>query len=262
MPVLVAPADTPLGVTLVRALLADGAEVRAYATGDGDVGALRAAGAFVAVGDLDDEGRLDAAMTDAHTVVALHADPLVRDADDLDADLRTFLTAAEKAAVARVVVRSVPRPTEGGDDLRRVCAGIEAALVELPLPTIAVRTALVDTTGLRDALVSAVGGSVDRAVEVATLHPDDVVDALVALDAARSTATSGHVVFRLQGAPRTLGAYLDHLGDGGLVGRVYTPVDRVPLLRSALATAWSEREDDATADLLTFAELAPRRLAP
>ncbi len=108
MPVLVAPADTPLGVALVRALRADGAEVRAWATGDGDVGALRAAGAFVAVGDLDDEGRLDAAMTDAHTVVGLHAHPLVRDADRLDADLRALLTAAEKAGVARLAQRAAP----------------------------------------------------------------------------------------------------------------------------------------------------------
>lgn len=261
MPVLVAPADTPLGVALVRALRVSGAEVRAYATGAGDVGALRAAGAIVATGDLDDEGRLDAAMTDAHTVVGLHADPLERDPARLDLHLRVLLTAAEQAGVARLVVRSVPGPDPGGDPLRRVCAGIEQAMEGIGLPTIAVRTALVDTPALRDALVSMAATVPDASVDVAPVHVDDVVGALVALDEARSTAPTGHVVFRLQGRPRTLAAYLDHLGEG-MVGRVYTPAARTPLLRAALGRAWSEPDDDATADLLAFAGLTPRRLAP
>ena len=261
MPVLVAPADTPLGVALVRALRDTGAEVRAYATGSGDVGALRAAGAFVATGDLDDEGRLDAAMTDAHTVIGLHADPLERDAEALDLHLRVLLTAAEQAAVSRLVVRSVPRPDPDGDPLRRVCAGVEQALQALPIPTVAVRTSLVDAPALRDALVSMAGVVPDPSVEVAPLHPDDVVAALVALDEARSTAEQGHVTFRLQGAPRPLTAYLDHLGEQ-LVGRVYTPAARVPLLRAALDRPWSEPVDDTTADLLAFAERSPRGLAP
>lgn len=262
MPVFVAPADTPLGVSLVRALRVDGAEVRAYATGDGDIGALRAAGAFVATGDLDDEGRLDAAMTDAHTVFALHADPLAPDAAALDTHLQVLLTAAEKAGVARLVVRSVPRPDAAADPLRRVCAEIEAELASLPLPTVAVRTAMVDAPRLRDALVSVGGAIGDPELEVSPLHPDDVVDALVALDAARATATTGHVVFRLQGRPRRLGDYLDHLGQGQLVGRVYIPADRVPLLRAGLATPWCEPDDASTADLLAFAERRPRPLAP
>lgn len=258
MPVLVAPADTPLGVAVVRGLLADGAEVRAYATGAGDVGALRAAGAFVAVGTLDDEARLDAAMTDAHTVVSLHADPLAPAASVLDAHLRTFLTAASEAAVSRVVVRSVPGAAAAADPLRRVCAGIEAALVELPLPTMVVRTSLVDTPALRDAVVSAAPDDAGE-VAVAPLNVEDVAVALVALDAARSTRTEGHVTFRLQGAPTTLAGYLDRVG-GSMVGRVWTPAERVPLLGPALRTAWIEPEDDVTADLLAFAERTPRAL--
>lgn len=259
MPVLVAPADTPLGVAFVQSLRGLGAEVRAYATGAGNVGALRAAGAYVAVGDLDDEGRLDAAMTDAHTVVALHADPLANDAEVLDAHLRVFLTAARKAEVARLVVRSVPRASGSADPLRAVCASIERALESLPLPTVAVRTSLVDTPALRDAAVSLGTSRIDTDVQVATLHPDDVVDALVALDDARSTMSEGHVVFHLQGRPRTLASYLDHCGEG-MVGRVYTPGTKVPLLAPSLRTPWSEREDSATADLMAFAELIPRHL--
>ena len=93
------------------------------------------------------------------------------------------------------------------------------------------------------------------------MDPDDVVDGLVALDAARSTAAEGHLVLRLQGPRRPLRRYLDRVGDS-LVGRVYVPADRVPLLAPALATAWSEPDDDTTADLLAFAGLTPRPLAP
>lgn len=261
MPVLVAPADTPLGVALVRALRDDGAEVRAYATGDGDVPALRAAGAYVAVGDLDDEGHLDAAMTDAHTVIGLHADPLAGDARHLDEQLRVLVTAAWKAEVSRLVVRSVPRASSGADPLRRVCAGIEGALADLSMPTVAVRTSLVDTTALRDALASLPRRDVDARLDVAPLAVADVVDALVALDAVRGTATQGHATFRLQGRPRTLGAYLDHVATGDLVGRVYTPRDRVPLLAPSLATAWAEEADATVADLLAFADLTPSVLS-
>jgi uncharacterized protein YbjT (DUF2867 family) len=259
VPVLVVPADTPIGVPLVRALRAEGAEVRAYATGSGDVGALRAAGAYVAVGDLDDEGRLDAAMTDAHTTIALHADPLVPSAEQLDTALRAALTAAANADIARLIVRSVPMAAAGADPLRRVCAGIEAALVELPMTTLAVRTSLIDTPALRDALAST--ARVDRALPVAPLHVDDVVAGLVALDAARSASASGHGTFRLQGRPTTLGEHLDHVA-GGMLGRVYTPADRVPLLAAALRTSWFEADTDHAADLLAFAGVAPHGLAP
>ena len=263
MPVLVAPADTPVGVPLVRALREDGAEVRAYATGHGDVSSLRAAGAFVAVGDLDDEGRLDAAMTDAHTVIALHVDPLVFDARVLDDHLRVLLTAARKAEVQRLVVRSVPRASDGDDPLRHVCAAVEQALVALTVPTVAVRTSLVDTAALRDALASTSPRQVDPDLPVAPITPGDVVEALVALDAVRGTARAGHATFRLQGRTRTLHDYLAHVGTSGdLVGRVYTPGDRVPLLGPALATPWVEAEDETVADLLAFAGLTPSPLRP
>ena len=263
MPVLVAPADTTVGVSLVQSLRADGAEVRAYATGAGDVPTLRAAGAFVAVGDLDDEGRLDAAMTDAHTAIALHADPLAPDAGVLDGHLRVLLTAARKAEVQRLVVRSVPRPEDGGDPLRRVCAAVERALVELPVPTVAVRTSLVDTTALRDALASTSPRHVDPDLSVAPITVGDVAAALVALDAVRGTARAGHATFRLQGHVRGLRDYLDHVGTSGdLVGRVYMPGDRVPLLGPALATSWVETVDATVADLLAFADRTPSPLAP
>ena len=255
MPVLVAPADTPLGVSLVRSLADRGGEVRAYATGAGDVGALRAAGAFVAVGDLDDEGRLDAAMTDAHTVIGLHLDPLAPDADQLDHDVQVLLVAAGKAQVRRVVLRSVPGAADDADPIRRVAARAEAALADLAMPTMAVRTSLVDTTAMRDALASRPPGE----VEVAPLHPDDVVDALVALDDARTTLDAGHATFRLQGPVRSLASYVEHAGSS-MVGRVWTPPERVPLLGPSLDGPWVEETGPLVADLLEFAGLVPRSL--
>jgi uncharacterized protein YbjT (DUF2867 family) len=256
MPVLVVPADTPIGVPLVRALAGLGGEVRAYATGDGDVAALREAGAFVAVGTLDDEGRLDAAMTDVHTVIALHADPVATTpAPVLGHHLDVLLTAASNAGVNRLVVRSVPGAGAATDGLRAACADVERRLAELDLPTVVVRTSLVDTPELRDALAAT--GTVPGDLSVAPLHLDDVVAALVALDDARGSVV-GHATFRLQGPVKAMTDYLDEGRD--LVGRVYTAPDQRPLLSPSLATSWAEPEDAVTADLLDFAGLTPRPL--
>ncbi len=46
-----------------------------------------------------------------------------------------------------------------------------------------------------------------------------------------------------------------------MVGRVYVPASRVPLLAPSLTTPWVEPDDDTTADLLAFAELTPRPLS-
>lgn len=256
MPVLVVPADTPVGVPLVRALADLGGEVRAYATGDGDVAALREAGAFVAVGTLDDEGRLDAAMTDVHTVISLHADPVTAaPAAVLGHHLDVLLAAATNAGVARLVVRSVPGADAAADGLRAACADVERRLADLDLPTVTVRTSLIDTPELRDALAAT--AAVPGDLPVAPLHVDDVVAALVALDDARGSAV-GHATFRLQGASIAMADYLDDGRD--LVGRVYTTPDQRPLLGPSLGTAWVEPDGGTTADLLDFAGLTPRPL--
>jgi uncharacterized protein YbjT (DUF2867 family) len=256
MPVLVVPADTPVGVPLVRALAGLGGEVRAYATGDGDVASLREAGAFVATGTLDDEGRLDAAMTDVHTVISLHADPVAAtSAAVLGHHLDVLLAAATNAGVARLVVRSAPGADAGTDGLRAACALVEQRLGEMDLPTVAVRMSLVDTPDLRDALVAARATPGD--LPVAPLHVDDVVAALVALDDARGSVV-GHATFRLQGPTLMMSDYLDDGRD--MVGRVYTTPDQRPLLEPSLGTAWVEPDDGTTADLMDFAGLTPRPL--
>jgi uncharacterized protein YbjT (DUF2867 family) len=196
VPVLVTPADTPLGVALVERLAAQGGEVRAFARGTGDVAALRRAGAFVATGDADDVGRLEAAMAQVHTVVDLAGVLLSPRAEQIVADATTVATAAAGA-----------RP------LRRAKGTVEGMLAAAATPTVVLRASLVDTRRVRDALVTA-GAAVPLDAPVAPLHPDDLVDLLVAFDGVRGEAHEGHVVFHAGGRLTTFGAYLEHVEAG------------------------------------------------
>ncbi len=265
MPVLVTAADTPFGERLVGRLLAQGGEVRAYCTGGGDVAAIRSAGAFVAVGDLDDEGRLEAAMTDAHTVVHWQVGPLASSAEVLRRDAGVVVRAAANAGVQRLIVRSVAG-AGGADPLRAVAGEIEGALRMAPVPSVVLRPSLVDTSGLRDALASARLHPEMRETVVAPVREEDLVAVVVALDAVRSTAHRGHVVFTADGPARmTLGEYLARvgLGDptpaGHLVGHVWRPSASVPLLGPALGGSWVA--DPGLPDVWSFTGVAPTPLA-
>lgn len=146
MPVLVTAADGPLGRRIVARLLAEGGEVRAYASGDGDLAGLRAAGVFVALGDGDDEGRLEAAMADVHTVVHAAEQVLAPDADVLLAATEAVATAASNAAVRRLIALSVPgADTEAADELRRSAGRAEQVLAVSDVPTVVLRPSLVDS---------------------------------------------------------------------------------------------------------------------
>jgi len=69
MPVLVTGATGLVGRALVGQLLSEGGQVRAYLRRDD--AALRAAGAHLAIGAMDDVPRLESALTRAHTIVHL-----------------------------------------------------------------------------------------------------------------------------------------------------------------------------------------------
>ena len=69
MPVLVTGATGLVGRALVRELLNEGAQVRAYLRRDDPE--LRAAGAHIAIGAADDVPKLESALTRAHTIVHL-----------------------------------------------------------------------------------------------------------------------------------------------------------------------------------------------
>lgn len=262
MPVLVTDADAPLGRRVVVRLRETGGEVRARSGGGEAAAALRRAGAHVAVGARDDVGLLEVAMAEAHTVIHPGGGLLSPSTEAIEARGRAVVEAAEGAGVRRVIGLSLPGATlDAGDPLRRVKAGVERRMREAPLPTVVVRVSLVDTPGLRDALA---GLDPDPSVlgrTVAPVRAEDLVDLLVALDAARSRASAGHVVFAADG-PQTmaLGDYLEAVGiarEPRRLGRRYRPPGASPLLELGLDGAWVNR-DGRLLDGWEFAELTPR----
>lgn len=264
MPVLVTTADSALGGLVVRRILREGGEVRAFGSPSGDLGLLRAAGAIVATGDPDDEGRLEAALADVHTVVHPVTGLLARDVDDVLVAANVMVKAAVAAGVRRIVTLSIPGAAVDADDaLRQAHGRLEAILRAAPLPTVVVRTGLTDSPGMRDALASLPLPESLAEHPVYPLRTDDLVEVLAALDAVRSSAREGHAVLHALGPePLTVARYLERAGvtGGDLVGRVYTPADRVPLLLGALGGPWEPGPD--AADLWTLLGRQARPIAP
>ena len=241
MPVLLTRPASAVARATASLLLDDGAQVRLFGTGA--PGELRARGAFVADGTPDDHGLLEAALAQVHTMIHVGPGLTVDDADHLVVEARLALDAAERAGVQRVVVLSLPGADPHSDDPLRAAAGlVEADAESRPYPTVAVRCSLVDTPATRD---------------------------LLAIDEARSRATSGHVVFDAIGPePLTLDAYLRQVGvrgeDGStdLVGRVYRPGGADAPGRRAISGPWVPSDDSVAADLWSFAEHTPRPVTP
>lgn len=261
MPVLVTAADRPVGLALTRRLLAEGGEVRAYCGGDGPVGDLRRAGAHVAIGDLDDEGRLDAAMAQAHTVVHAVDPVLAPSLEVLRAAAGATIRAAASAGVRRLVLLSlVGADPDAADPLRRALGAVEAAAAAAGPPSVALRCSLVDHAPLREVLANLPldAPTLDR--PVAPVRLDDLAELVAAFDAARGSARRGHAVFVACGRRRPLRRYLEAVGIGAgrsRVGRVYRPRSAHPLVEVALAGPLAG-EDPDVADAWAFAALRPR----
>lgn len=259
MPVLVTAADSPLGIRTVTRLLREGGEVRAYCRGTGPVSQVRGMGAIVATGDLDDEGKLEAAMEQVHTVIHLAGGLASPSAEQVVFETDVVATAAVQAGVRRLLSLSLPGADPSADEpLRRAKGMAEDALRGAGLPTVVVRTSLVDTPTLRDLLA---GRTLpERILErpVAPLRVDDLVDALAELDAVRSEAHEGHVVLHADGpTTMTLSAYLDRVGvSSSRVGRRYRPAEATPLLPGALEGPWVNA-GDPTFDVWGFTGLRP-----
>lgn len=264
MPVLVTAADSPLGVPVVRRLLEEGGEVRAYCRGSGPVARLRAEGAIIAIGELDDEGRLEAAMAQVHTVIHLAGGLLSPRAERIAFEADVAATAAAQAGVRRLVALSLPGASpEAEEPVRRAKGMAEAALRSAAVPTVVVRASLVDSIRLRDALAGQrVPASVRRRT-VAPLRADDLVELLARLDAVRSEAHEGHVVFAADGPTRmTIGDYLERVEVGtSRLGRTYRPPGTDPLLLPGLDGPWVSEPDDRTFDAWSFSGLRPRPVA-
>ncbi len=261
MPVLVTAAHQPLARRLAARLIEEGGEVRVFSAGD--VASLRAAGAFVAAGTRDDEGRLEAALAQVHTVVHVGGGIGSPDPAQLVRDAEVLARAATGAQVERVIMLSLPGADPDADEPLRAAKGrVEAVLAAIPCPTITLRVGLVDTPLLRDALVTS---GLDRELpdtEVSPVRAGDLAELAVAFDRARSRSAEGHLVVAADGPQRmSLAGYLDRVsvdrpGRGSMVGRRLPTAAATERLVSVLGGPWWST-DPAIVDGWSFAGFEP-----
>jgi uncharacterized protein YbjT (DUF2867 family) len=228
MPALVIGTEFAAGMAAVRALLRAGGEVRTFLdptrVGSGTVERLRASGVKTARGTLDDEGFLEQALEQVHTVVHAAADPVEPPGEVLDG-AASVLSAALGARCRRLVFIShlgVEEPR--GNPWLEAIAEAEEMLLDAPIDTVFVRRAL--TYGPADrltaGLVEGAAGSAPDATH-APLWLGDLAAAVAAADA-RDEAVGGlpHLVVPLGGPELTsLGELIALLGGqitGGLGG--------------------------------------------
>jgi len=201
MPVLVHAAHRPLGRVLARRLKDEGGQVRATATAG--IALLRAEGIHTAACDPDDEGVLEAALTQVHTLVVLLGGLGLADVGSVRAEGLAAARAAAGAGIERAVLVTVAgADVAAADDLRRAHGEVAQAFADLSLPSVELRTGLVDTPALRDLLVTAGLPEELRGREVAPVSPAALVELIVAVDGARSSATAGHLVLAADGQDR------------------------------------------------------------
>ena len=219
MPVLVTGAEDGLGARVVERLRASGGEVRAWldatAVGDHRAAQLRALGCKVALGEPDDEGHLEAALAQVHTVAHCWGGPL----HDVDGQLEAAATLASAllgAGVRRLVwVREL---AAGPTNPYLVVQDQIAQLVEsLPAETVTLATAL--RHGAGDPLTRRLaagwlsGTDVDLDAPHAPVALDDVAHAVEIADRQRGGTRELHIRLSLVGPQAmTLGDYLTRIG--------------------------------------------------
>lgn len=204
MPVLVTGAETGPGRAVVWALVRSGGEVRVYADPEraesGLVAEYRRAGCKLARGALDDEGRLEQALEQAHTLVHLAGDPLT-DPDEVVEDAAVAVSAAVGAGCRRLVWAShlgVSAPA--GNRYLAACAEVEELLADAPLESVVIRRAL--TYGPKDPVTDVLVAHADELGEQgrhAPLFASDLAAAVVVADRQREAGGDLHVVTSLAG---------------------------------------------------------------
>ncbi len=260
MPVLVTGPGSTLGLEVARALAATGGEVRAFCDANDFVQPLRRLGIFCAVGSLLDEGHLESAMEQVHTVVHLPVGPLAAGSEMVVDEAATVVAAAVGAGVPRIVCLSVPGPALDADPLRRAAAEVELLLSEAPSGTTAVRASLVDTPELRAAIARTPLRRDALDCLVAPLRPVDVAEVIAWLDDRRDLqgghdvlSADGPVVVPLRTFLREL-AITPLSAVGRAVGRLRPGT--APLLNEAFATSWTTGA--GTASAWTVSGITPR----
>lgn len=219
MPVLITGAESALGAAVVAQLRPTGGQLRAYldATNatDDDAARLRVAGCKVALGELDDEGHLEAALEQVHTVAHCWTGPLHDPSEQIEV-AATVGSAVLGAGVRRLIwVCDLAR-----DDTNPYLAAlgeIDALFGDLPLETVTLLTALRHgpddrfTDRLRAGWLSGTG--VDAAAVHAPVHLIDVARAVAVADRQRGQRRELHLELALLGPTRiTLGGLLASLG--------------------------------------------------
>ena len=187
MPVLVTGAEDAVGRAAVHRLVRAGGEVRVFLDLErprpADPAPFQALGCKVARGALDDEGHVESALEQVHTVMHLAVSPLETPGRLLDA-AATVLSAAIGAGCRRMISLShLGVDDADGNGWLASCAGIEDLLADAPLESVVFRRAL--TYGPDDELTGALAAShPDRssAARHAPLFAGDLAGAVIAAD--------------------------------------------------------------------------------
>ncbi|MBW3562969.1 MAG: NAD(P)H-binding protein [Actinobacteria bacterium] len=245
MPVLVTKPETTLGREVIREVARTGGQVRAFGSTDAPTAELRQLGAVVASGSLLDEGHLETAMEQVHTVIHLGVDPLASSADLVVEEAATVLSAAVGAGIRRLLVLSLPGAAPGADDpLRRAAGEVELLAREGPFPATVVRASLVDSPELRAEAARVPLPSTVLENPVAPVRPDDLAALFMWLDDQRELAGGTLEVLAAEGP--TVLPLRDHLRGVGVtpmstVGRVVErlrPGSPGSVLAETLAGPW------------------------
>ncbi|MGH8896214.1 MAG: SDR family oxidoreductase [Egibacteraceae bacterium] len=205
MPVLVTGAESAVGRATVRRLARDGGEVRVFLdlerTPVADPAPFKALGCKVARGALDDEGHVETALEQVHTVLHLASSPL-DDPSRMRDGAATVLSAAIGAGCRRLVWLShLGVEAADGNPWLAACADVEELLADAPLESVVFRRAL--TYGPDDDLTAALAGGLGgaRSGRHAPLFADDLAAGVVAADHERVGAAPSdlHLVVLIGG---------------------------------------------------------------
>lgn len=252
MPVLICGAATAVGRQIAHNLLHEGGEVRLFSVGD--VAALRQQGAFVSHGTWDDEGRLEAALTDVHTLVFVpHG--LAWPAERIAAAAKVCATAATQAGVQRVIMVSSLGATRSHEPLRVALAAAEGYLAAVPAPTLLMRSNLIASPRLIDAVLTADLDGLEETV-VAPVSVEDVAALVVAFDQARADSRDGTLIVRCDGPTAMLfdayrQAVRERFGAQGRVGRRLLSARDTAALQRFIAEGFHDDEADVDGFALT-----------
>jgi uncharacterized protein YbjT (DUF2867 family) len=261
MPVVVTGASGFIGRRALVAFLRTAPEVRAY-VGRADVGpVLRALGAKVAVGAIDDVGTLEAVMAGAHTVCHLVGgldlpDEAAYEASNLGS-VEAVVEAAARSSVRRVLFLSYPGASSSATNAYLRTKGMaEEAIEASGLEHVIVRSAHVYGSGgawFEASLQQArrwpaliVGGGRQA---IAPVYVEDVAAVLAAADD-RGAVRSGR--FGLEGPDRVTA---DELADL-LAGRKRPKVHAGPRAAARMARLTGRRVSPTLLQILAAPSLA------